>query len=102
MSVPTGGEAFTSGVVQPGVNYCFAWKLGEDWSLGGSTAIGGAVDQITNDPYAQFSQSLSLGHTWTKKVDSFLGSFMCSRRSAPDTDLPQDYFNAGFSVHINQ
>jgi hypothetical protein len=100
MSVPTGGEAFTSGVVQPGVNYCFAWKLGEDWSLGGSTAIGGAVDQITNDPYAQFSQSLSLGHTWTKKVDSFSEFYVLSPIGA-DTDRPQDYFDAGFSVHIN-
>jgi len=58
------------------------------------------VDQITNDPHAEFSQSLSLGHTWTKKVDSFSEFYVLSPIGA-DTDLPQDYFNAGFSVHIN-
>jgi hypothetical protein len=100
LSLPTGGDAFTSGVVQPGVNYCFSWKLNEDWSLSGSTAIGGAVDAVTNDPYAQFSQSLSLGHTWTKKVDSFSEFYVLSPIGA-DTNRPQNYFNAGFSVHIN-
>jgi hypothetical protein len=100
LSLPTGGDAFTSGVVQPGVNYCFSWKLSEDWSLSGSTAIGGAVDSITNDPHSQFSQSLSLGHTWTKKVDSFSEFYVLSPIGA-DTDRPQDYFDAGFTLHTN-
>jgi hypothetical protein len=101
LSIPTGGDAFTTGEVQPGVNYCYSWKLGKDWSLSGSTAIGGAADDETNDPYAEFTQSLSLGHTWNEKVDSFSEFYVLSPISA-DTNRPQDYFNAGFAVHINK
>jgi hypothetical protein len=101
LSVPTGGDAFTSGEVQPGVNYCYSWELDKKWSLSGSTAIGGAVDDVTNDPYAEFSQSLSLGHTWTEKVDGFSEFYVLSPIGA-DTNRPQDYFNAGFAVHINK
>jgi hypothetical protein len=101
LSVPTGANAFTTGEVQPGVNYCYSWKLGKDWSLSGSTAIGGAVDDVTNDPYSEFTQSLSLGHSWSKNVDSFSEFYVLSPISA-DTNRPQDYFNAGFAVHINK
>src|SRR6476469_4064761 len=53
LSLPTGGDAFTTGAVQPGVDYCFSWELCKDWSLSGSTAVGGASDDITGDPYTE-------------------------------------------------
>jgi Putative MetA-pathway of phenol degradation len=101
LSVPTGGEAFTTGEVQPGVNYCYSWELCKDWSLSGSTAIGGAADDVTNDPYAEFTQSLSLGHEFNEKVSGFSEYYVLSPISA-DTNRPQDYYNAGFAVHINK
>jgi hypothetical protein len=101
LSVPTGGDAFTSGVAQPGVNYCFSWDLSKDWSLSGSTAIGGAVDDVTNDPYMQFSQSLSLEHSWNEKTKTFTEWYVLSPIGA-DTNLPQEYFDAGLMYLINK
>ena len=100
LSVPTGGDAFTSGVAQPGVNYCFSWDLNKKWSLSGSTAIGGAADDVTNDAYMEFSQSLSLEHTWSEKTKTFTEWYVLSPIGA-DTNLPQEYFDAGLTFLIN-
>ena len=100
LSFPTGGDAFTTGEVQPGVNYCYSWELDKEWSLSGSTAIGGAADDVTNDPYAEFTQSLSLEQTWSEKLHSFTEWYVLSPISA-DTNRPQNYFNAGFTYLIN-
>jgi Putative MetA-pathway of phenol degradation len=101
LSIPTGSNAFTTGAVQPGVNYCYSWELMKDWSLSGSTSVGGAADDVTNDPYTEFTQSLSLGHTFNEKLDGFSEFYVLSPISA-DTNRPQDYYNAGFAVHINK
>jgi hypothetical protein len=101
ISFPTGSDAFTTGAVQPGVNYCYSWKFSEEWWLSGSTAVGGAADDVTNDPYTEFTQSLSLGHEFSEKVDGFSEFYVLSPISA-DTNRPQNYYNAGFAVHINK
>jgi hypothetical protein len=100
LSVPTGGDAFTADEVLPGVNYCYSWDLNDDWSLSGSSAMNGAVDDETNDTYSEFSQSLSLGHKWTEKVNSYTEWYVLSPISA-DTNRPQNYFNGGFTYLFN-
>src|SRR3954471_20811229 len=101
MSVPTGGDDFTAGKVLPGVNYCYSWELSKNWALSGSTAIEGAVDSVTSDPYEEFTQSLSLERTWTEEVRSFTEWYVLAPISA-DTDSPQYYFNGGFVVLLNK
>ncbi len=101
MSVPTGGDDFTANKVLPGVEYCYDWELNEDWSLAGMTAMVGAVDDVTNDLYSQFEQSLSLEHSWTEQIKSYTEWYVLSPISA-DTNRPQEYFNAGFTVLINK
>src|SRR5690349_18268349 len=100
LSVPTGADAFTSGKVQPGVNYCYSWQFCKDWYLSGSTALNGAVDDVTNDPYMEFTDSLSLGHKWTEKWSSFTEWYVLSPINA-DTNKPQNYFNGGFTYLFN-
>ncbi len=100
MSVPTGGDAFTADQVLPGVEYCYSWDLTKDWSLSGMTACEGAVDDTTNDTYVQFSQSLSLDHSWNDRVRSYTEWYVLSPISA-DTNPAQNYFNGGFTVLIN-
>jgi hypothetical protein len=100
LSVPTGAEAFTADEVQPGVNYCYSWTFCKDWYLAGSTAVGGAIDDVTNDAYTQFSDSLSLGHKWTEKLGSFTEWYVLSPISA-DTNRPQNYLNGGFTYLFN-
>ena len=52
--------------VLPGVNYLYGWDLNEDWSLGGSTGLNSATDDETTDTYSEFSQSMTMGHSWTR------------------------------------
>ncbi len=100
MSVPTGGDAFTSDEVLPGVNYLFTWDLNEEWALAGSTGINGAVDDETSDTCSEFNQSLSLGRSWNEKVGSYTEWFVLAPVDA-DTNRPQNYFNAGLTYLIN-
>jgi hypothetical protein len=103
MTVPSGGDDFTADRVLPGINYCFSWNLDKDekWSLSGSTAFGGEADDVTNDPFTQFSQSLSLGHEFNDKVHVYVEWYVLSPLGA-DTNPAQDYINGGFAVLINK
>lgn len=101
LSVPTGGDAFTADEVLTGVNYLYSWELNDDWSLGASTGITGAVDDETNDTYGEFSQSVTLGHSWNEKVGSYTEWYVLSPIRA-DTNRPQNYFNVGMTYLINK
>jgi hypothetical protein len=100
MSVPTGADAFTAGEVLPGVNYLYGWELNEDWTLGGSTGVNAATDDETTDTYSEFSQSFTVGHSWTERVKSYCEWYVLSPISA-DTNRAENYFNGGFTVLIN-
>jgi Putative MetA-pathway of phenol degradation len=100
LSVPTGGDAFTADEVLPGINYLYSWELNEDWSLAGSTGFTGAVDDETDDMYTQFSQSLSLGHKWSEKLNSYTEWYVLSPIGA-DTNRPENYLNGGFTYLFN-
>ncbi len=100
MSLPTGADAFSADEVLPGVNYLYAWDLNEDWSLGGSTGLNAATDDETTDTYSEFSQSITVGHSWTDRVGSYVEWYVLSPVSA-DTNRPENYFNGGFTLLIN-
>ena len=100
MSVPTGGDAFTSDEVLPGINYLYTWDLNEKWALAGSTGINGNVDDETSDLCSEFNQSLSLGRSWTDKLGSYTEWYVLAPAGA-DTNRPQNYFNAGITYLIS-
>jgi Putative MetA-pathway of phenol degradation len=102
MSVPSGAVPFSAGEVLPGINFCYEWDLtGRDtWRLGGSTALGGDVDEVTAHTCAQFSQSLSLEHAWTDRFHSYVEWYVLAPVSA-DTNHPQYYFDRGITVLLN-
>ena len=101
MSVPTGGDDFTTDRVLPGINYLYGWDLNEKWWLYGSTAFGGEVDDVTIDPYTQFAQSFTLGHELNDKLRTYVEWYVLSPIGA-DTNRAQDYLNGGFTVLINK
>ncbi|HVT29056.1 MAG TPA: transporter [Lacipirellulaceae bacterium] len=100
MSVPTGADAFSADKVLPGIEYCYDWDITKEWSLSGMTALEGAVDEVTNDRYDEFQQTLSLEYSWTEQVKSYTEWYVLSPISA-DTNGPQYYFDGGFTVLIN-
>jgi hypothetical protein len=97
MSVPTGSSDFTADEVLPGFNYLYGWDITDNWSLAGSTAFNSAIDDVTLDSYAEFSQSWTVGHSWSERVGSYTEWFMFAPTSA-DTNRPEHYFNGGFTV----
>jgi hypothetical protein len=100
MSVPTGSDEFSSDRVLPGFNYLYGWDLSEDWSLGGSTGLNAVTDDVTNDLYNEFSQSLTIGRAWCENVNSYFEWYMLSPISA-DTNRPEQYINGGVTVLLN-
>lgn len=100
MSVPTGADAFSNDEVLPGVNYLYGWDITEEWSMGGSTQINGATDDLTEDIYSEFAQSWTLNRSWTERVTSYTEFFTIVPISA-DTNRTETYFNGGFSVSLN-
>jgi hypothetical protein len=100
MSVPTGSDEFSADKVLPGVNYLYGWDLNEDWSLGGSTGLNAVTDDVTNDLYNEFSQSLTIAHSWSEDVGSYFEWYMLSPISA-DTNRPEHYLNGGVTVLLN-
>jgi hypothetical protein len=102
MSVPTGADAFSADRVLPGVNYLYSWDLTEDgtWSLAGSTGFNADTDDTTADTYTLFSQSLSLGHSFTEQVGGYAEWYTLPPIDA-DTNETESYFNGGFTVLLN-
>jgi hypothetical protein len=100
MSVPTGSDAFTDDEVLPGFNYLYGWDLVEDWTLGGSTGLNATTDDVTTDTYTQYSQSFTLGHSWTDKLSSYFEWYVLAPIGA-DENKPENYLNGGFTYLIN-
>ena len=46
MTVPTGGNAFSDGQVQPGANLLYGWDITEEVSFAGSTQYNSAIDGL--------------------------------------------------------
>jgi hypothetical protein len=100
MTVPSGSSDITADEVLPGFNYLYGWDINKDWSTGASTAINGAVDDVTEDSYTEFSQSWTVGYSWTDRIRSYAEWFVIAPISA-DTNHTENYFNGGFTGLIN-
>jgi hypothetical protein len=99
-TVPSGSSNFTADEMLPGFNYLYGWDLSDEWSMGGSTGLNGAIDDVTADSYAEFSQSFTVNRSWSDSVTSFTEWFVIAPTSA-DTNRTQNYLDGGFSVLIN-
>lgn len=100
-TVPTGAAAFTNTEVSAGFNLLCSWDLNDEWSLAGSTGMNTAFDEllIDSDGYVVGHQSLSLGHSITDKVGSYLeyfGLYTFGRNS----NYPANYIDGGFTYLV--
>lgn len=94
-NIPSGGNAFTSGEFQPGVNWLYSWGLSDDVNLAGSTQFNRAQDD-TGHAYTEWAQSLAVGAPVTDDVGVYAEYYGLFPTSA-DTATPQHYFNGGFT-----
>lgn len=98
--VPTGSDAFTSNDVLPGVNFLYGWDLIHDWTLGASTGLSPTVDDVTDETYTEFSQSVTVGHSWTKRIGSYCEWYVLSPVNA-DTRKAEHYLDGGVTALIS-
>jgi hypothetical protein len=70
-TVPTGHREFTSGKLQPGMNWLYGWDVIPDHlTLGGSTQGNRAYDALGHG-YLEFAQSLTIGYVLTEKLGAY-------------------------------
>jgi hypothetical protein len=97
MNVPTGSS--TSGQVEPGVNWVYAWEINDFLSTAGSTQGNRRIDD-TGEAYLEMAQSWVLGYSLTDTVGAYTEWFVFIPSGA-DTARTEHYFNGGFSYLIS-
>ncbi len=100
MSVLTGNDASTDNELLPGVNWLYAWDINEFVSTGGSTQVNRALDDATQNDYAEWAQSWTIGYTLTEKLGAYTEWFAIIPNAA-DTAHTEHYFNGGFTYLLN-
>lgn len=73
MTLPTGAEGKTSGDVDPGVKFLWAYELTERMSLSGNLNF--AVPTSEKGRFFQTASSVSLGYAWTDWLGSYVEYF---------------------------
>jgi hypothetical protein len=100
MTVPTGSDAFTAGETLPGVSWLYGWDLNDWISTGGSTQVNRAIDSVSDQPYAEFAQSWTIGYSLSDRVGAYTEWFAFCPDGA-DFDHNQNYANAGLTFLVN-
>jgi hypothetical protein len=95
MNVPTGHADFTSGEVEPGVNWLYGWDINEWLSMAGSTQVNRALDDA-DVWFAEFAQSWVFGYKLTEKLGAYTEWFAFFPAGSV-VALPQHFFNGGFT-----
>jgi Putative MetA-pathway of phenol degradation len=100
MSVPSGSSGLTAGDVLPSVAWLYGWDINDRWSAGGQTLFSRALDDVTSEPYLEFSQSWTVGYSWTDRLRNYTEWYMFAPDGA-DTNRNQQYFDGGFTFLLN-
>jgi len=98
MNIPTGSSTFTSGQIEPGVNWVYAWEINDVLSTAGSTQGNRRIDD-TGEAYLEMAQSWVVGFSLSEKLGAYTEWFALIPSGA-DTARTEHYFNGGFSYLI--
>ena len=99
MNVPSGSSAFTSGSVEPGVNWIYSWEINDCVSTAGSTQANRRID-ATGNAYLEMAQSWTIAYGLTDKWGAYTEWFALIPSGA-DTAVPEHFANGGFSFLIS-
>ncbi len=70
MTVPTGSNAFTTGLVMPGLNWLYGWDITDEFSFAGSTQVNQSLDD-SGDVYLEVAQSYTIGISLTERLGMY-------------------------------
>lgn len=99
MSIPTGSTAFTSNQIEPGVNWIYAWNLGEVISLSASTQGNQSLDDQGRS-FLEMAQSVNVNYTLTRQLSAYTEWFVLIPCGA-NTEATEHYVDGGLTYLIN-
>lgn len=97
--VPTGATELTADDVLPGITYIYSWALTDYCTTAGQTQLNRAKDEVTDEPYLEFSQSWTAGFGLTEAVGSYIEWFVLAPDGA-DTNHTESYLDGGFTYLV--
>lgn len=101
MLVPISNDPILGGgEVLPGLNWVYAWDLSDAISMGGSTQMIRALDEVTGDPYGLFAQSWVFGFSLTERIGAY-GEYFVLIPDGADTLLTAHFVNGGLTYLVN-
>jgi hypothetical protein len=99
MTVPTAGE-FSAGETLPGLVWLYGWDLNDWLSTGAQTKADRALDDVTGEPYLEFSQSWTINYALHDRVGAYTEWFVLAPDGA-DTNHTEHYADGGFTFLVN-
>ncbi len=103
VTVPTGGDAFTSDRTLPGVNFIYGWDLSETVALSGSTQMnralseaGGGGPRGGEEEYAEWAQSAVAGFSVGARAGVY-AEWFAFFHAEPEGTRAEHYANGGFT-----
>ena len=101
MTIPTGTTGISAGETLPGLNWTYSWDLSDTVSIAGQTQINRALDQVTSQPFLDFSQAASVGFAITERLAGYAEWYTLVPDGA-DTDATQHYVNTGLTLAVSE
>jgi hypothetical protein len=99
MFVPSGSTEVTADEVLPGVNWLYGWDVCEWIATGGQTQVNRRLDDVTGEPYAEFSQSWTIGYAVAERLGGYTEWF-CFAPDGADTNHNENYFDGGLTFLV--
>jgi hypothetical protein len=99
MTVPTGSSNFTAGETLPGLVWLYGWDLNDWLAMGAQTKGNRALDDVTSEPYLEFSQSWTINYTITEPLGAYTEWFVIAPDGA-DTNHTENYADGGFTYKV--
>jgi hypothetical protein len=100
MTVPTGSSHFTAGETLPGISWLYGWDVNDWIATGAQTKANRVLDEVTGEPYLEFSQSWTVNYRLAERVGMYTEWFVIAPDGA-DTDPTQNYADGGFTFLVN-
>jgi hypothetical protein len=99
VTAPCGSPTLSNQQVGAVVNYLYSWKLGEKFSLAGSTSHSWASEP--DDWFSYIGQSLSLQYEFNERFGVFNEFYALFRRESQDNGV-QCYYDGGLTYHVTK
>ncbi len=99
MRVPTGSSEFSAREVLPGLNWIYGWEINDWLSVGAQSQLNRKLDDETNEPYEEFSQSLTVNYRAIDRVGAYTEWFVFAPDGA-ESNHNEHYADGGVTFLV--